>query len=98
MTDGELRGHWLHLGPDHAAAFEKEAKAEIAPGHELDGIVLRAVAKCEGCDAVVFRASDDTFAIVRLTWAGRSEAPPRPRTTRLGGFIAVEAAMNQHDH
>ena len=47
--------------------FEQEAATEIAPGHELHGLALEAVAKCEGCDSVVFRASDDTFAIIHLS-------------------------------
>ncbi|TCN44361.1 hypothetical protein EV644_101504 [Kribbella orskensis] len=71
---------------------------EIAPGHELHGLAPSAVAKCEGCDDVVFRASDDTFAIVHLAWTLKPETPLWPRTTRLGGFIVVEAAMDQQAH
>jgi hypothetical protein len=78
--------------------FEQEAATEIAPGQELHGLALKAVAKCEACDSVVFRASDDTFAIVHLSGIRKPEAPPWPRTTRLGGFIAVEMAMDQHEH
>ena len=98
VNEEDFREPWFRLGPDHALSFENEAKTELAPGHELYGLGLRAVAKCEGCDDVVFRASDDTFAIVHLTWATKPETPPWPRTTRLGGFIAVELAMDQHGH
>ncbi|WP_460627718.1 hypothetical protein [Intrasporangium mesophilum] len=83
---------------DRARALEDEAATEVAPGHELHGLALTAVAKCEGCDSVVYRASDGTFAIVHLSWTRKSETPPWPRTTRLGGFIAVENAMDQHEH
>jgi hypothetical protein len=78
--------------------FEQEAATEIAPGHELHGLALEAVAKCEACDSVVFRASDDTFAIVHLSWMRKRLVPPWPRSTKLGGFIAVEMAIDQHEH
>ncbi|WP_332644120.1 hypothetical protein, partial [Aeromicrobium sp.] len=93
-----FREPWFRLGADQAATLADEVMAEVGPGHELYGLDLHAVAKCEGCDDVVFRASDDSFAIVHLTWASKSEDLPRPLTTRLGGFIAVEAAMDQHEH
>jgi hypothetical protein len=48
--------------------------------------------------AVVFRASDGTFAIVHLSWIRKANSPPWPQTTRHGGFIAVELAMDQHEH
>jgi hypothetical protein len=98
MTDDQFREPWFRPDAEHAQAFEREVSAEVAPGHELHGLTLHTVAKCEGCDDVVFRASDDTFAVVRLTWTRKQETPPWPRTTRLGGFIAVEAAMDQHEH
>ncbi len=63
----DFREPWLRLQPEQALAFEREAEKEIAPGHELHGIALSALAKCQGCDDAVFRASDGTFAIVHLT-------------------------------
>jgi len=98
VTEDQFREPWFRPQPEQALMFEKEAVAEVAPGHELFGLSLRTVAKCVGCDDVVFRAADDTFAIVHLTWSRKQEAPPWPRTTRLGGFIAIEAAMDQHEH
>jgi hypothetical protein len=83
---------------DSAQAVEDEVTTEIAPGHELHQLALTAVAKCEGCDSVVYRASDGTFAVVHLSWSRKPETPPWPRTTRLGGFIAVESSMDQHEH
>jgi hypothetical protein len=98
VSDDDFRDPWFRPDAEHAHNFENEAHAEMAPGHELHGLALRAVAKCAGCDDVVFRASDDTFAIVHLTWAKKPETPPWPLTTRLGGFVAVETAMDQHEH
>jgi hypothetical protein len=94
----DFREPWFRLEGEHARALEREAATEIAAGHELHGLGLTAVAKCEGCDSVVFRASDDTFAIVHLSWIRKPETPPWPHTTRLVGFIAVEIAMDQHEH
>jgi hypothetical protein len=96
--EDDFREPWFRLDAEHGRSFESEVRAEVASGHELHGLDLRAIAKCGGCDDVVFRASDDTFAIVHLTWARMPETPPWPLTSRLGGFIAVEAAMDQHDH
>jgi hypothetical protein len=98
VSSEDFREPWFRLEPEYARAFEREAEKEIGPGHELHGLALSALAKCEGCDDVVFRASDDTFAIVHLTWTLRPGTPPWPQTTRLGSFIAVETAMDQHAH
>jgi hypothetical protein len=98
VSDVDFREPWSRPDAEHGQTFESEAYAEVAPGHELQGLALRAVARCQGCDDVVFHASDDTFAIVHLTWARKPEAPPLPRTARLGGFLAVESAMDQHEH
>jgi hypothetical protein len=98
VSSADFREPWFRLEGESARTFEQEAATEIAAGHELHGLALTAVAKCEGCDSVVFRASDSTFAIVHLSWIRKPEAPPWPRTTRLGGFIAVEMAMDQHEH
>ena len=98
MSSEDFRKPWSRLEARQAQAFEREAKREIAPGHDLHGLDLRAVAKCEGCDDVVFRASDEAFAMVHLTWSRKLESPPWPCTRRLGGFLALEAAMDQHEH
>jgi len=98
VSSADFREPWFRLEGASARTFEHEAATEIAAGHELHGLALTAVAKCQGCDSVVFRASDSTFAIVHLSWIRKPEAPPWPRTTRLGGFIAVKMAMDQHEH
>ncbi len=62
----EFREPWFAVSDDYAAALERVAVAEIGPDHDLYGLGLRAVAKCEGCDRAVFEASDGTWAIVHL--------------------------------
>lgn len=98
MTSSEFPEPWLRLGGDTAGDVEDEAATEIAAGHQSHGLALTAVARCEGSDSVVLRASDGTFAMIHLSWTRKPETPPWPRTTRLGGVIAVEAAMDQHEH
>ena len=98
MTWTDFREPWHRAEGDSARTFEAEAATEIADGHELHGLDLIAIATCEGCESVVYGGSDGTFAIVHLSWTTKRETPPSPRTTRLGGFIAAEAAMDQHEH
>ncbi|MCU1464801.1 MAG: hypothetical protein JWM72_729 [Actinomycetia bacterium] len=71
---------------------------EVGPAHELFGNGFRALAACAGCDRVVFMLDDESRAMVHLTWTGHVESPPWPETVRMGGFIATEIAMDQHEH
>jgi hypothetical protein len=59
---------------------------------------LTAVVNCAGCDSVIFKVDDGTFALVHLTWAQHPEPDPWPETQRLGGFIALESAIDSHQH
>jgi hypothetical protein len=89
----------MGLNDQTAQALEAEARAEIGLGHDLYGPELRAIAKCAACDAVVFGLSDHSWAIVHLTWStSRPESPPWPQAARLGSFLAIELAMDQHEH
>ena len=81
-----------------AARLEREARAEVGDGHELWGRGLVAVARCQGCDHVLFRVDDGTWAIVHLTWSSHTEPPPWPSTIRLGSFNAVDLAVAKHYH
>lgn len=76
-----------------------ECQRELAHGHELYGRIQTAVARCSSCDDVVFRlGSDAGFALVHLTWSGREESPPWPQAVVLPTFIALESAMDNHEH
>ncbi len=89
---------WMPLSGERARRFEREAIAEIGRGHDLAGLDLTAASTCPGCDDVLFRLPDASFAIVHLTWSGNRERPPWPQTTKLGGFVAVDLAIAQHEH
>jgi len=97
VSDGQLREPWVRPDDIEARRLEAEARAEISDEHELHGIGLTAIARCSGCDDAVFRCEDETFAVVHLSYV-RPDRPPWPRTTRLGGFIALELVMDQHEH
>jgi len=89
---------WFRPDPSQAARLEREAAAEIGPGHELAGHTLTAITACSGCDRVIFQVDDGTFAIVHLTWTTRHEPDPWPATQRPGGYIALELLINDHSH
>jgi hypothetical protein len=89
---------WFRPESSQAAGLEREAAVEIAPGHELSGHRLTAVAACEACDSVAFRVDDGTFAVVHLTWTRHQEPAPWPSTQRLSGYIALETVIDAHQH
>lgn len=63
----------------------------------LDVGGLTTVARCGGCDDVLFRLDDESWAIVHLTWTRASrERAPWPRFTQFGSFIAVEMTVDAH--
>jgi hypothetical protein len=70
-----------------AARLEREAPAEIGPARELAGHVLTAITARSGCDHVVFRVDDGTFAVVHFTWTTRQEPDPWPATQRISSYI-----------
>jgi hypothetical protein len=94
----ELPEPWFRPESRVRAALVAEALAEIAADHELAGHELTAVVTCAGCDEVIFRVDDGTFALVHLTWAHHPEPQPWPAIQRLDGFLARQAAIDNHQH
>lgn len=64
--------------PDKLHLFEKELKLELNESHNLFGMELKAVAKCESNDNVLFTSSGK-FYIVHLTWKMGIESNGFPR-------------------
>ena len=98
MSESTLREPWFR--PDAALSDRllAEARREIGPGHELEGVELVAcVARCSGCDDTVIRCADDSYTVIHLTWQA-NELPPWPTCTRIGSFIGLELVMDQHEH
>lgn len=89
---------WFRPDPKMAERLLVEARREIKPGRQLDGVgLVECIAKCEGCDDAVFRCADGSFARIHLSWA-TDEQPPWPDATHAGGYLAVETIMDQHEH
>jgi len=68
-----VREPWGEPDAEAAAGLRNEALREIKPGHELHGVGLTCIALCGGCDDVVFRCEDGSFAVVHLTWHPSSD-------------------------
>jgi hypothetical protein len=85
----------VSVDAEMARRLEAEARAEIAPCHELDGLSLGATAKCGACDHTVFEVSDGTSAVVHLSYT-RPDRPPCPLTTRCPDLSATEAVISEH--
>jgi hypothetical protein len=89
---------WFAPDPAHTVSFEREALAEIGPGHVLDGQGLVVIARCSGCDDLAFRVDDNRFAIVHLIWKGGQERPPWPSARIFSDWGALEDAARSDGH
>ena len=91
----DFREPWVDFVADaHRTRFEEELGRETAPSHVLSGAEVRAVARREDRDDVLFSLTDGRWAIVHLTWSGRRETEPHwPRTQLFETWEAVEAQL-----
>jgi hypothetical protein len=74
---------WLAVTSE-ALPLQRELSAELGPRHPLRGRDMRAVARRQDCDDVLFVTGDEppVVAVVRLTYGNRPELDPRwPGTT-----------------
>ncbi|MGW5128431.1 hypothetical protein ACWEQ7_31205 [Streptomyces sp. NPDC004069] len=87
---------WVPDGGMHS--FELELHRELPQGHPLHGVKATAVARCEGCDDVLFSVPDRPFpwAVVHLTWTGREERAPWPMTTPLASLAELLTEWADH--
>lgn len=60
--------------PDSMTTFEKELERELGPGHPLAGKRMRAVAKSDCADDVLF-FGEGAFFSVHLTYSGKNVLP-----------------------
>ena len=70
-----LPEEWEEITASLCERFEHEYALEIAKGHGLYGVPVRAVAKRKDCDDVLFRLLRHLckYSIVHLTWSGKEE-------------------------
>ncbi|MEU6966064.1 hypothetical protein [Streptomyces chrestomyceticus] len=95
---GRLPSPWWV--PDNGLhSLEQELHRELPPEHLLYGARVHAAARCEACDVVLFRVTDRPlpWAVAHLTWSGRQEQYPWPRTTPLATLNDLLAQHPSHD-
>jgi hypothetical protein len=65
--------------------FWSALQTRISRYAALFGLPVTPIAKCGGCDDVVFSIEVDPiwWAVVHLTWSGKPERLPWPRTTEV---------------
>lgn len=66
-------------GANQARALLAELERELPPDHALHGRGCEVVAKATPQDDIVVVTSDDTVALVHLTWTGQTEQSGWPR-------------------
>jgi hypothetical protein len=96
----ELLEPW-HVVTSDAVQLQSELAAELGPFHPLKGRQMRAVARRQDCDDVLFVSVGEPLvvAVVHLTYANRPELDPRwPGTTFFDSIEDwIERGMNA-DH
>jgi len=66
---------WELIASDESGPFEDEYAIEIAKGHPLYGVPVKAIARRKDCDDVLFRLLRHlcTYVVVHLTWSKKEE-------------------------
>ena len=82
----------------HRNALNVEIRKEIGDGHVLNKLDFDLLAKREDCDDVLVYFKGDFF-IVHLTWSGKAEQNPYPKTNvydsrkKLESKLALDAEL-----
>jgi hypothetical protein len=96
MTDHFPEPWWESDDADRELLRGEVLREVAEAGHALSGRTFEVIARCAACDEVLPRLDDGSHALVHPTWSGKSESPPRPRTTLTGGYLATESAVVAH--
>ena len=74
-----------------------ELRVELSSGHQLRGLTVTPVARCMGCDDVVFCVEDDPayWIQVHLTWRGQPEPPSWPWFRKVD--LPLSQSLADHD-
>jgi hypothetical protein len=90
---------WHALAEEECIALRAELTRELPPGHALEGIQVKCLARRQDRDDVLFELQDGSgrFASVHLTWQAERE-PPWPSTVIYEGVAVWLAAMKAHHH
>lgn len=91
---------WEILPNEIRRTFEEELRREVARGHPLYGETVVAIAKCVGCDDVLFSIEGEyvRWTVVHLTFARHPEEPPWPMAERFNAFAEARRRLADHRH
>src|SRR4051794_32500517 len=93
----ELLEPWRSVTEADRLHFEEELRRELMPGHVLAGTTVRAIARRQDCDDVLFEIIGDGVAVVHLTWA-RETSASWPRTERFASMADWVERRMKPDH
>ena len=78
--------------------MERELARELTQGHELFGLPVRALARRQDCDDVLFALEgSERVAVVHLTWSPNEKAP-WPSTELFASLDEFVVVRMQLDH
>ncbi|MFD0694964.1 hypothetical protein ACFQZT_12730 [Paenibacillus sp. GCM10027628] len=82
LFDIVLEAPWRLVHEDEKAGLVKELRKELNDDHVLKNVFVRAIARSDASDDVLFELEGDeyTFAQVHLTWSGKQEQLKYPKT------------------
>ena len=87
--------------PHSPEALVEELQREIASGHELDGLPVRALAVARDRDDVLFEVGSghaSRYAVVHLTWSRKRETNTRFPQVQLFNSIGEWIEWMKRDH
>lgn len=88
---------WMDFGDprfdDNRQGWEEELHLEVGPGHPLEGVASRAIARRTDCDDLVLELETGEYAVVHLSWVGHVEQPPWPATEL---YPSIEVLLRDH--
>lgn len=91
---------WEILPNEVRRTMERELSREVAPGHRLYGETVVAIAKCVGCDDVLFSIEGEylRWTVVHVTFARHPEQLPWPMTEVFSSFGEARKRLASHRH
>ena len=100
IDDGQLPDGWSALTADQAARFGAELVREVGEQHILWRVATTALARCDGCDDVLFRLDESPvrWATVHLTWSGKAEPGSYPMWEIYASTETSLARMQVRSH
>jgi hypothetical protein len=89
---------WYVVAGEQRDALVAELQAEVSPGHRLYRQPVTAVARCSGCDDVIFCVEVDPAYWIRvhLTWRRGAESPPWPHFSEV--TLPLSRSLAGHEH